>query len=89
MTDGLVILTPAQLQELVKQAVGEVLAEHQQDTAPPALVDRQGLARALGVSPGTVDKMRQRGCPEVRIGECPRFEVGAVVAWLKQRGGCQ
>jgi len=52
---------------------------------PPALLDRAGLARELATSPGTVDRLRREGLPEVRVGDQPRFELAAVLAWLRRR----
>lgn len=51
----------------------------------PVLVDRQGLAAALSVSCGSVDKLRREGMPEIRVGDCPRFCVADCVEWLKSR----
>ena len=48
----------------------------------PALLDREGLAQQLGVSTGMVDKLRRQGLPTVWIGECPRFVLAEVLAWL-------
>jgi hypothetical protein len=51
----------------------------------PALLDRQGLARELQVSPATVDRLRADGCPELIVGASPRFELAAVLAWIRAR----
>lgn len=48
----------------------------------PALLDREGLAQQLGISTGMVDKLRRQGLPTVWIGECPRFVLAEVLAWL-------
>lgn len=48
----------------------------------PALLDRDGLAQQLGVSTGMVDKLRRQGLPTVWLGECPRFVLADVLAWL-------
>ncbi len=51
-----------------------------------ALLDRQGLARALGVSLGSLDRLRkQAGFPELRLGDSARFELDAVVGWVRGR----
>lgn len=81
----LVTLTAADLRALVVDAVADVLAELAPADAP-ALLDRRGLARALGCSPDQVDRLRREGCPELRLGDVPRFELPAVLAWLRSRG---
>ncbi|MCC6902800.1 MAG: hypothetical protein IT377_27760 [Polyangiaceae bacterium] len=52
----------------------------------PKLLDRAGLATALGTSPATLDRLRgEPGFPEVRLGDVPRFELELVVRWLRDR----
>lgn len=68
--------------ELLARVRAALAPEH-----PPALLDRAGLARELATSPGTVDRLRREGLPEVRVGDQPRFELGAVLAWLRRREG--
>ncbi len=51
----------------------------------PALLDRQALARALGVSLGTLDRLRREGLPTVRVCDSPRFLLSDVVDWLRCR----
>ena len=80
------VLGEQQIAELVHRAVEEALGALDEVRSAPALVDRQGLARALSVSTGTVDALRRQGCPELRLGDAPRFEVSAVVEWLRERG---
>lgn len=81
-----VVLSPEQLRALVRDAVADLLEQHDGASAGPALLDRAGLARALGVSPPTVDRMRAEGAPELRVGDSPRFELAAVLGWLRERG---
>jgi hypothetical protein len=73
------------LAELVRSAVRQELAEHEPPERPPALVDRQRLARELGVSPATVRRLEADGLPVVRVADSPRYEVAAVLAWLRER----
>jgi hypothetical protein len=80
---GLVLLTGEQLAALVKTAVCEALAELR-DEPTPALLDRTGIARALGIGLTTVDRLRRDGLPCVLIGDSPRFEVNACVEWLRR-----
>ncbi len=46
-----------------------------QDHTQPLLVDRREAARLLGLSPGTVDNLRQRGVlPSLKIGTRRLFD---------------
>lgn len=49
----------------------------------PSLLDRNGIAGALGCSAPTVDRLRREGMPCIRIGESPRFDLGDCLAWLR------
>jgi hypothetical protein len=73
---------------VVRDVVREELAGIGQQGAQrgPALVDRNGLAQALNVSVSTVDRLRAEGAPTVWVADAPRFEPGAVIAWLRARG---
>lgn len=77
-------LTRRELALLVRDAVRDAQSPHN-DTAGPALLDRNGLAAALGCSASQVDKLRQRGMPTVRLGDSPRFELEACLGWLRQK----
>lgn len=79
--DGLVARVTQDLIDSVVEAVAELLKQHQ----APALLDRQGLARALGVGVDTIDRLRREGAPVLRVGDVPRFELPAVLAWLRSR----
>lgn len=79
-----------QLASLVRVVVREeleaVLADRNQTSSiSPALLDRQGIASALGVSAGTVDKLRRDGLPCIMVGDSPRFETAACLEWLRAR----
>lgn len=76
----LAALSTRQALDLVRELVRAELAA----VAPsaPALLDREGLAQQLGVSTGMVDKLRRQGLPTVWLGECPRFVLADVLAWL-------
>jgi hypothetical protein len=80
---SVVVLTPEALTALVKSAVCEALAEQREDPEPP-LLDRNGLAKALGCSPSQVDRLRRGGLPCVRLGDVPRFELARCLEWLRQ-----
>jgi len=81
----LVTLTVGEQRDLVRDAAWETVAEASDDP-PPALLDRAGIAWALGVGTATVDRMRREGCPIIRIGDSPRFELADCLTWLRTRG---
>jgi hypothetical protein len=72
------------LVEVVRESVHAELEEVDKPAAP-ALVDRAGLSRALGVSLATVDRLRAEGIPTIWVADSPRFEVAAVVTFLRDR----
>jgi hypothetical protein len=56
------------------------------ERASPRLLDRRGLATALGVCADTVDKLRKEGLPTIMVVDSPRFDLeGDVLPWLKNR----
>ncbi|HKY37222.1 MAG TPA: hypothetical protein VJN18_14865 [Polyangiaceae bacterium] len=78
--------------ELVRQlslglegVVAVALEQALDQNAAPALHDRASLARELRCGVDTVDKMRTQGLPELRVGDSPRFELAAVLGWLRER----
>lgn len=79
-------LTADQLAAIVRGAVADALAESHADP-PPALLDRNGLAAALGCCSAQIDKLRKRGMPHVRLGDSPRFEFAACLEWLRAQKG--
>jgi hypothetical protein len=85
-----VVLSPEELQQLVADAIATALASVQTpqtaDSAiTPELLARADVARALGVSVATVDRMRVDGLPELTVGDVPRFELHAVLEWVRSR----
>lgn len=80
----LAALPTSEVLRLVRDLVRSELAELRADQSP-ALLDREGLAQALGCSTGQVDKLRRQGLPVVWLGASPRFELPAVLAWLRTR----
>jgi hypothetical protein len=51
------------------------------------LLDREGCAQWLQVSTATLDGLRKKaGFPERRLGDLPRFEPEAVMAWIRAGG---
>jgi hypothetical protein len=83
---NIVVITQEALMSMVKTAVSEALAEKSQEVAPE-LLDRISAARALRVGTSTLDRLRREGLPCIMIGESPRFERAACIAWLRQHHG--
>lgn len=83
----LVTLKAGQLRELMREELERARAEMPQ---APALIDQRELARNLGLSERTVYTLRGEGLPTIMIGDSPRFELAAVLVWLRNRqgGGC-
>jgi hypothetical protein len=66
-----------------------IIAHLDEQMAPepkPALLDTAGLARELRVSAPTIAKLRRNGCPVVWVIESPRYELAAVLDFLRTRG---
>jgi hypothetical protein len=85
-TPPLAVLTAEQLRELIATALREAMIEQRPAEVPRGLLDRRGLAAALGVGVDTVDRLRREGCPELTVGDAPRFELAAVLEWIRSRG---
>jgi hypothetical protein len=71
--------------ERVAGLVAERLAPLFERPAAPALLDRRGIADALGCGVDTIDRLRDEGLPELRVGDSPRFELAAALEWLRGR----
>jgi hypothetical protein len=80
----MVLLSRDELREEIAAAVGAI-----KPTAPsndaPTLLDRTQLAKALGCSLPSIDRLRREGLPQLTIGDAPRFELAPVLAWLRTR----
>lgn len=61
----------------------ESLSEH---TLESGLKTRAGLAKRLGISLATLNRLRQQGMPCVMLLDSPRYDYDEVLAWLKSRG---
>ncbi len=86
VSSRVVVLSPDELRVVLSECLTELLEGVGYAAAPAALLDRAGLARALGVAVPTVDRMRQLpDFPELRVGDAPRFELPAVLEWLRGR----
>lgn len=77
-------LTVGELKALLREELGALLGKA---AAPlPLLLDREGLAAALGCSSSLIDKLRRQGMPTVRLGESPRFELERCLEWIRKEG---
>lgn len=83
----LVHLSEADLEALIDRRLAITLDELRAEPAP-ALLDRQGLARALSCSTKTLDRLRTgQNFPELQLFDSPRFELSEVLRWLHARNG--
>jgi excisionase family DNA binding protein len=82
----------AMVRAAAREGAQEALAA-QGVTAPatsPPLIDKRGVAHALGVSPATIDRLCRSGrMPFVVVGEVRRFDLVAVRAALAESHGSQ
>lgn len=78
----LVTLSVQELQEFIRVAVSEVIAE----ARPPERVLLSGseLGMRLGCSRATVHRLRREGMPSVKLGDTFKFELDTVVSWLRR-----
>lgn len=80
-----VVVSPDELRALVREQVEAALATQREADAAPLLLDRRQMARALSVGVDTLDRLRREGCPEITVGDMPRFDIASVIAWLRDR----
>jgi excisionase family DNA binding protein len=82
---SVVVATPDELRAIVRDELRAILLTREPATSAPApLLDKRGLAAALGVSPATVDRQTAEGrIPFVRVGDHKRFDLAAVRAALE------
>lgn len=77
-------VTREMFQPLVEQIADAVAARVQSAPAQP-LLDRNELARALGISTATVDRLARAGMPAIRLVDSKRYLLADVLVWLKTR----
>ncbi len=83
----IVMLTTAQLRELMHETVLRALDEYRQGEQPEkATLSGDELSRRIGVSRSKVHHLRHAGMPALKVGETYRFELKACLAWLRERG---
>jgi hypothetical protein len=75
-------LTVTELRAMIAEAVTEALDAR--ETKPAVLLNQNQLAELLGTSERTIFSLRQAGMPSVLLGDSPRFEPEAVLAWMRQ-----
>jgi len=75
------------LRRVVREELDRAICELSPPERHPALLDRQQLAKELGVSAAKVDQLRREGIPHVQlgVGGVRRFELAAVLSWLRNR----
>lgn len=82
----MVVVTVERLTELVREQVDAALAEHARDHTPQALlVGPSEMAALIDVSRTTLHRLREDGCPCVRVGDTFKYEPEAVLSWLRGR----
>jgi len=71
--------------EALAESMRDLDKREEPERPETVLLDRQRMARALDVSLPTLDRLRREGLPAVFIGDSPRFEIEAALAWLRNR----
>lgn len=85
-TDDLPSLFVQLLREQVKAAVTEALAGALPAQQPaPALLTSDELAQQIQVSRSKLDELVRAGLPYLRVGSTRRFELPAVLSWLRSQ----
>lgn len=83
----IVMLTRAQLRELLHDTVLAALEEYRQGERPEkATLGGAELAAKIGVSRTKVHHLRHAGMPSLKVGDVYRYELAACLAWLRERG---
>jgi hypothetical protein len=82
-TPELALIRVDDLRRLVREELDQALGQAREQ--PAVLLDRVALAKALTVSTTTIDRLRTQGLPTVWIIEAPRFDLNAVIAWLREQ----
>jgi hypothetical protein len=80
----LILASFEQIAAMLREVLEQVLADQREDPAC-LLLDRNGIAKALGCSPSQIDRLRRLGMPFIRLGDVPRFELARCLEWLRQR----
>jgi excisionase family DNA binding protein len=78
-------LSQDEFRELQREVIRQVLAELL-PCVPTGLLTLEETAELFRCSTRHVRRLRHEGLPVVWVGESPRFERDAVLAWLRTRG---
>ena len=85
MGEPLVVMTPAQLRELVAEAVRDAMGQGAQNTNAQYLTLEQ-TAEIMQVDARTVRNwVKDQGLPALRVGREYRFRRDTVLEWLESR----
>jgi len=86
MADPVIVLTPDQLRELVRDAVREALEDRQRDE--DALLDEEAAAELLACKPSHLRDLRRRhGLPHVKLGpRLVRYRRAELLEWAEETG---
>ena len=49
------------------------------------VLTKEGIAKLLKVTERTIDKMREKGMPSLKVGTKVRFRKEKVMRWLEER----
>jgi hypothetical protein len=79
-------VTRGAVRDVVRAAVEDHIELLFEAATRPALLTTKQLARELQCSERTVTNLRAEGLPTLMVGDSPRYEWPAVLAWLKTRG---
>jgi hypothetical protein len=83
---ALVILTAQQLEELIEAKMLDVLDRFEHGKSPsPELLSGAAMALKLGISRTKMHRLREQGCPAVKVGDIFKFVPGKVMLWLEGR----
>lgn len=86
MNAGMVLLTPDELRELVREAVREIaLAPSAGSSVPSDVLNREQVAKMLSVNPHHVPKLVKQGMPVHMLGKMQRFLRNEVLAWIAEK----
>lgn len=52
---------------------------------PQQVMNKEQLCKFIGISRSTLDALRKQGLPWYRLGKSVRFNLEAVLEWLKEQ----
>lgn len=86
MADGIAEIIAAELLSKlgprIDESVERAIAKLRE---PLPLLDTEDLAKVLGVSGKTIQRLRAQNMPFVPVGDSVRFELDRVLAWFRAR----